>query len=115
MAMNFTSPIPKEAVDYYGSEYWRHPVGCGPFALAEWTPKLRVVLRRNPTYRPEFYPSEGDPGDREAGLFVDAGKRLPLAEKSTTRSARARYRLESVPPGLHGRLGSAEGELWLRW
>lgn len=80
MAMNFTAPIPHEAVKYYGSDFRRHPVGCGPFALAEWTPKLRLVLRRNPNFRAEFYPGEGDPGDREAGLLADAGKRLPLAE-----------------------------------
>src|SRR5205807_2682020 len=80
MAMNFTAPIPREAVEKYGPEFRRHPVGCGPFVLAEWTPKLRLVLRRNPNFRPEFYPNEGDPGDREAGLLVDAGKRLPLLD-----------------------------------
>jgi ABC-type transport system substrate-binding protein len=40
-----------------------------------------VVLRRNPTYRPDFYPRRGDPGDRKAGLLADAGKRLPLADE----------------------------------
>jgi oligopeptide transport system substrate-binding protein len=80
MAMNFTAPIPREAVDYYGPDFRRHPVGCGPFVLAEWLPKLRLVLKRNHNYRPEFYPSEGDPGDQEAGLLADAGKRLPLAD-----------------------------------
>jgi oligopeptide transport system substrate-binding protein len=80
MAMNFTAPIPREAVEHYAGEFWRHPVGCGPFKLVEWTPKLRLVLKRNPNFRPEFYPSEGDPGDREAGLLADAGKRLPLVD-----------------------------------
>lgn len=80
MAMNFTTPIPREAVKRYGPEFRRHPVGCGPFVLAEWSPKLRLVLKRNPNYRVEQYPSEGDPGDREAGLLADAGKRLPLVD-----------------------------------
>jgi oligopeptide transport system substrate-binding protein len=80
MAMQFTAPIPREAVEHYKGDFMRHPVGCGPFVLSEWTPKQRLVLRRNPTYRPEFYPTEGDPGDREAGLLEDAGKRLPLVD-----------------------------------
>lgn len=80
MAMNFTAPIPREAVKKYGPEFRRHPVGCGPFVLAEWSPKQRLVLMRNPNFRPEYYPSEGDPGDRKAGLLVDAGKRLPLID-----------------------------------
>jgi peptide/nickel transport system substrate-binding protein len=81
MAMNFTTPIPREAVEHYGPDFRRHPVGCGPFMLTEWSPKLRLVLKRNPNFRVETYPSEGDPGDREAGLLVDAGKRLPLSDE----------------------------------
>jgi oligopeptide transport system substrate-binding protein len=80
MAMNFTSPIPREAVERYGPDFRRRPVGCGPFVLAEWTPKLRIVLKRNPNFRVETYPSEGDPGDREAGFLADAGKRVPMVE-----------------------------------
>jgi oligopeptide transport system substrate-binding protein len=80
MAMNFTAPIPREAVEHYGADFRRHPVGCGPFVLDEWSPKRRLVLKRNPNYREEFYPSEGDPGDREAGLLADAGKRLPMVD-----------------------------------
>jgi oligopeptide transport system substrate-binding protein len=81
MAMSFTAPIPHEAVERYGPEFRRHPVGCGPFVLKEWVPRLRIVLERNPSYRPDFYPSEGSPGDREAGLLADAGKQLPLSDK----------------------------------
>ena len=81
MAMNFTTPIPREAVEHYGPDFRRHPVGCGPFMLSEWSPKLRLVLKRNPHFRPEYYPSQGDPGDREAGLLADAGKRLPLSDE----------------------------------
>jgi ABC-type transport system substrate-binding protein len=80
MAMYFTAPIPREAIHYYGADFRRHPVGCGPFVLAEWTPKLRLVLKRNPNFRTEYYPSAGDSGDRKAGLLADAGKRLPLAD-----------------------------------
>lgn len=91
MAMHFTSPLAREAVERYGDEnldanapdsakFSQHPVGCGAFQLAKYEKKSRIVLRANPNYREETYPSEGAPGDRETGLLQDAGKRLPLAE-----------------------------------
>src|SRR5262249_1050591 len=70
-----------EAVERYGKDLARHPVGSGAFVLAEYTPKGRIVLVKNPNFRPDYYPSEGAPGDREAGLLEAAGQRLPLAEK----------------------------------
>ena len=81
MAMTFTTPIAHEAANTYGKEMRIHPVGCGPFMLTEYTKKMRMVLSRNPNYREEYYPSEGAPGDREAGLLNDAGKRLPFLDK----------------------------------
>ncbi len=81
MAMHFTTPIAREAAEKYGKDLARHPVGCGPYILKEWTQKKRIVLTVNPNRMEEFYPSEGEPGDREAGLLADAGKRLPLNEK----------------------------------
>ncbi len=80
MAMHFTTPLAREAVERYGAELARHPVGNGPYLLAEYKPKQRIVLKANPNRRAEFYPSEGAPGDREAGLLRDAGARLPLAD-----------------------------------
>jgi oligopeptide transport system substrate-binding protein len=80
MAMHFTTPLAHEAVERYGKELARHPVGCGAYIMTEYVPKQRIVLRVNPNRREEFYPSEGAPGDREAGLLRDAGKRLPLNE-----------------------------------
>ncbi|MDQ3814902.1 MAG: ABC transporter substrate-binding protein, partial [Armatimonadota bacterium] len=81
MAMHFTTPLAHEAVERYGKELARHPVGCGPYRLTEYTRKRRIVLEVNPNRRPEFYPTEGEPGDRAAGLLQDAGKPLPLTEK----------------------------------
>ncbi|RYX82670.1 hypothetical protein EON83_18400 [bacterium] len=81
MAMHFTSPMAYESVDYYGKDIVHHPIGCGPFILEEWTPKRRIVLAKNPNRPAEYYPSEGDPGDKEAGLLANAGKQLPLVDK----------------------------------
>jgi len=81
MAMPFTSPIPHEATERYRAGFARHPVGCGPYLLAEYSPKLKIVLKKNPNRNPEFYPTNGMPGDREAGLLEDAGKQLPFADE----------------------------------
>jgi ABC-type transport system substrate-binding protein len=36
---------------------------------------------RNPNFREEFYPSEGEAGDMEQGLLADAGTKLPIPDK----------------------------------
>lgn len=77
-----TAAVAREAVAYYGEEIINHPVGTGPYRLAEWRRGSKIVLERNPTFREEFYPSEGGPGDAEKGLLADAGKRLPLIDRT---------------------------------
>ena len=81
LAMPFASAVPKEAVDTYDKDFIGHPVGTGPFKLVEYNPASKVVWAKNPTYRPDFYPTEGEPADKAAGLLADAGKPLPLAER----------------------------------
>jgi ABC-type transport system substrate-binding protein len=88
LAMPFFAPVPEEAERFYRqpgmaeknfSLDWQ-PVGTGAYYLAENDPNRVMVVTRNPHYRADFYPSEGDPGDREAGLLADAGKRLPMVD-----------------------------------
>ncbi|WP_313618567.1 ABC transporter substrate-binding protein [Agrobacterium sp.] len=38
------------AVEKYGAEYGRHPVGTGPFKFEEWQSNTRVVVSRNDQY-----------------------------------------------------------------
>jgi ABC-type transport system substrate-binding protein len=80
-AMPATFIVPREAVEEYGPEFLNHPVGTGAFKLAEYNPQAKIVYVRNPTFRKELYPSEGMPGDKEAGRLEDAGKPLPLVDK----------------------------------
>jgi oligopeptide transport system substrate-binding protein len=84
LAMTFTYVVPHEAVEMYGPEFLNHAVGTGPYHLTEYNPSSRLIWDRNPTYRKEFYPSEGEPGDKEAGLLEDAGKPLPLNDRVVT-------------------------------
>jgi len=80
MALRCASPQAPEAWAKYGKELSRHPVGMGAFRIKEYLPKQRIELEPNPNRRRELYPSEGAPGDREAGLLDDAGKQLPMSD-----------------------------------
>jgi len=75
------APVAKEAVDYYGQDIISHPVGTGPFKLNVWRRGSYVELVRNPTFRGELYPTEGQSGDAEAGYLDDAGKPIPFADR----------------------------------
>ena len=56
-------------------------MGTGPYMLVENDPNSKMVLQRNPNYRGEPYPSEGEEGDAQAGLLADAGKTMPFIDK----------------------------------
>jgi oligopeptide transport system substrate-binding protein len=84
LAQQFMAVVPHEAVELYGKEFQNHAVGTGPFRVQEFNGASKIVWVRNPTYRKEFYPSEGMPGDKEAGLLEDAGKPIPFADKLVT-------------------------------
>lgn len=42
--------VSPEAVEEYGDDFSRNPVGSGAFKLAEWVPGTELVLERNPDY-----------------------------------------------------------------
>lgn len=50
MAINFSSVVPKEAVDKAGKDFGKKVVGSGAFMLAEWKIGQQLVLKRNPDY-----------------------------------------------------------------
>lgn len=89
LAMPFFAPVPMEADRFFGQPGmarknltldW-YPVGTGPYMLTENNPNRRMVLERNPNFRGETYPTEGEAGDAAAGLLADAGKRMPFIDK----------------------------------
>ncbi len=43
--------VAREVVEFYGDRIPAHPVGTGPFRLADWRRSSQIVLERNPTYR----------------------------------------------------------------
>jgi peptide/nickel transport system substrate-binding protein len=50
MGHSFSWPVPREAVEKYGDDFFKHPVGVGPFRFIEWVPDQRIILERNPKY-----------------------------------------------------------------
>ncbi len=90
LAMPFLAPMPVEAERFHAQRGMNegrnltldwYPVGTGAYMLTENNPNARMVLERNPNFRGEDYPAEGEPGDAEAGLLRDAGKRGPFIDK----------------------------------
>ena len=90
LAMPFFAPMPWEADRFYARAGlaqrnitldW-YPLGTGPFMLTENNPNLRMVLDRNPNFRGESYPAQGEPGDREAGFLQDTGKTMPFIDRA---------------------------------
>ena len=50
MAINFSSVVPKEAVEAAGGDFGKKPVGSGTFTLKEWTIGQRLVFEKNANY-----------------------------------------------------------------
>ncbi len=50
VALNSSAIVPREAVEHYDKDFFRHPVGSGPFKFDHWTPDIECDLVRNPKY-----------------------------------------------------------------
>jgi len=90
LAMPFFAPMPWEVEKFFHQagmaqknftlDWW--PVGTGPYMLVENNPNARMVLARNPNFRGEPYPAQGEAGDAAAGLLADAGKPMPFVDRA---------------------------------
>ncbi len=79
LAMPFFAPVPVEADRFFAQpgmaernltlDWW--PIGTGPYMLADNNPNARMVLVKNPNFRGETYPCEGEPEDKAEGLLAD--------------------------------------------
>ena len=90
LVMPFFAPMPWEADRFYSqpglekrniSLNW-YPIGSGAFMLTENNPNLRMVMARNPNHHGETYPVDGEPGDAESGLLLDAGRPIPFIDRA---------------------------------
>jgi oligopeptide transport system substrate-binding protein len=50
LSMPYCAVVPKEAVDKFGHDFGRHPIGTGPFRFEAWYEGVKLVLHKNPHY-----------------------------------------------------------------
>jgi len=77
--------VAREVVEFYGADIMAHPVGTGPFRLAQWRRSSLIVLERNPNFREVRYEDEVQPNpddaEGQALLAKFKGRRLPMIDR----------------------------------
>jgi ABC-type transport system substrate-binding protein len=75
--------VAREVAEFYGDKIMEHPVGTGPFVLAEWRRSSRIVLARNPGFREMLYDEEAPLDDARSQAIAKAmkGKRVPMLDR----------------------------------
>lgn len=71
LAMPYVVATPREAVEFYGDDFTRHPVGTGPYVLKDWKTNYRLEYVRNPSWS----------GDQRVEYFPGTQDRLPLTDR----------------------------------
>ncbi len=75
--------VAREVVEHYGDDIMAHPVGTGPFRLAQWRRSSFIALERNPDYRERLYDAEPAPDDADGQAILARlkGKRIPMVDR----------------------------------
>ncbi len=50
ISMQYCSVVPEEAVEKYGTDFRRHPVGTGPFRFVDWEEGQALIFAKNEKY-----------------------------------------------------------------
>lgn len=74
LTMQYCSIVPHEAIDYYKNDFFRHPVGSGPFKFKRWAENQGLFLVRNQDY------FEWQTGEAESN--IDAVRTSFIGERS---------------------------------
>jgi ABC-type transport system substrate-binding protein len=86
-AGSFAGALAREVVEFHGDKIGEHPVGTGPYVLADWKRSSRIVLAKNPNFRELFYDENPPAGDSAEARRLQAiaqqfkGRRLPLVDE----------------------------------
>ncbi|HEY6132560.1 MAG TPA: ABC transporter substrate-binding protein [Rubrivivax sp.] len=80
---SFTGALAREVVEAYGDSVGEHPVGTGPWRLAQWKRSSRMLLEKNPNYREVRYAENPPAGDTrlEAIAARFKGRKLPMVDR----------------------------------
>ncbi len=80
---DLTGAVAREVAEFYGDKIPAHPVGTGPFKLAQWRRSSFIALDRSPEFREMFYDAEPAADDAEGQAILKRlkGKRLPIIDR----------------------------------
>lgn len=81
MALNFTAPMPEEAIRALKNDFSQKMVGTGPYIMTNFSATQGADFIKNDNYTSSVYPSEGDRWAQERGMLKDAGAKLPFVSK----------------------------------
>ena len=83
LASASTAAVAREVIETHGDLSMQHPVGTGPFVLAEWRRASRIVLERNPAYRAVAFNAEPAADDAEGQTILARlkGRRVPMVDR----------------------------------
>lgn len=75
--------VAREVIEKYQPDPGAHPVGTGPFRLADWKRSHKIVLEANPGYRDEVYDAEPPASDAESVEILRQlkGRKLPMVQR----------------------------------
>jgi len=75
--------VARDVIEFYGDQAEAHPVGTGPFRLAQWRRSSLLVFERNPQFREVYYDAEPAADDVEGQKLVARfkGRRLPMVDR----------------------------------
>lgn len=111
LAMKYCSVVPKEAVQFYGSDFRKHPVGTGPFFMKNWVENVRLVLQKN-----RHYFERDKQGQRLP--YLDAVSISFLRDKTTAFLEFTKGNLDfisGIAPSYRDEILTRTGELRLRY
>lgn len=107
LGMRYCSVVPKEVVEYYGTDFRSHPVGTGPFKFKRWQEGVKLVLRKN-----ELYFEEDEHGTQLPYLEAIAITFLPDKQSEFLQFAQGNLDfLNSLDPSYKDELLSPLGTL----
>jgi len=75
--------VAREVIEADPDHAMEHPVGTGPYRLAEWRRSSLIALERNPNYRETYYEADAPADDPVSQAIVARlkGKRLPMIDR----------------------------------
>lgn len=111
LSMQYCSILPKEAVEKYGIEFRRHPVGTGPFRFVSWEEGQALILHKNKAYWEKDSAGKTLP-------YLDAVKVSFFDNKATEflqfRQGKLSF-INDIDPSFKDEILTKKGELRSKW